>query len=68
MRDMKRRRRTTLLKDASVRPVCRTLTQPMYDIEVELQHTSENPIDLHQALQVDIVALGSLSMAASHMM
>jgi hypothetical protein len=62
MRDMKRRRRTTLLKFESVRPAlvsgfCRVFGR-------ELCHTGEEAVELHQKLKVDIVALGRLTMAA----
>ena len=64
--DMKRRRRTTLLKEASVRPGQSLLVSSSRS-EMWSQdglRTRKEAVEFHQELEVDIVALGGTSMSA----
>jgi hypothetical protein len=91
MRDMKRRRRTALLKLDSVRPVreipyqfsvpahirekkfvfsplvCCDARESDSGWERKGSHTSQEAVQLHQHLQVHVLALGRLAVAAAHM-
>lgn len=62
MRDMKRRRRTTLLKFESVRPGC--VSECGSSLLGGSERTGKESVELHQELEVDIVTLGRLAMAA----
>lgn len=69
--DMKRRRKTTLLKLDSVRPVKipPPISFPLLKSAAlrRRRHTGEESVELHQDLQVDVLALGRLAMGAAHM-
>lgn len=67
--DIKRRRRTALLKLDSVRPVKYTKSASVTDVCCVWigRHTRQETVQLHQDLQVDILALGSLAVGAAYM-
>ena len=69
--DINSRRRTTLLKDASVRPrgkVSETLSPPFpfHLLFVRAKLTGEETVQLYQELEIDIIALRGLSVSALH--
>jgi hypothetical protein len=66
MRDIKRRRRTTLLNDESVRPTIKGQNLPQYWSSIQL--TSQEAVELHKELKIDIVTLRRLAVSAAHMM
>lgn len=70
MRDINRRRRTTLLKEDSVRPEKHTHTHQLgcpisrfWGNEPEL--TGQEAVQLHQQLEVDIVTLRRLAVSVA---
>lgn len=71
IRDMKRRRNTTLLKFDSVRPIICELAlkcplSPNRQM-FKIGHTGKEAVELHQNLQVDILAFRRFAMGAAHM-
>lgn len=66
--DMNRRRRTTLLKEESVRPGEKSLAVSGLPIvtgtEGERKRTGQEAVELHQELEVDIVAFGGTAVSA----
>lgn len=66
IRLIKRRRSTTLLKDESVRPTERLAVEEVRAMRTEL--TSQEAVQLHQELEVDIVTLWRLAVSAANVM
>lgn len=71
MREVKRRRRTTLLKAESVRPVvCEAISKRAAGVAMVdrplLGLTSQEAVQLHEELEVRIVALGRLAVGVAH--
>jgi uncharacterized protein (DUF2345 family) len=66
MRDIKSRRRTTLLKDDSVRPVARGSVYLSSPKGAGL--TGQEAVQLHEQLEIDIIARGRLAVRAANVM
>ena len=68
MRDIKSRRRMTLLKEESVRPGTCELGLKMKLWRGRMVLTGQETVELHEQLEVHIVTLGRLSVSAADMM
>ena len=68
IRDMKSRRRTTLLKDDSVRPIVRGSVYLEEGLSNAQVLTGQEAVQLHQQLKVDIVTLRCLAVRAANVM
>ena len=66
MRDMNKRRRTTLLKEDSVRPRRELAKTAMRQI-LGMRLTGQEAVKLDEQLQVDVVTLWRLAVSAANM-
>ena len=66
MRDINKRRRTTLLKEDSVRPKRKLATAAMRRI-CRMRLTGQEAVKLDEQLQVDVVTLWRLAVSAANM-
>lgn len=66
IRDMNKRRRTTLLKEDSVRPNSRLVVAIFEDRELVVL-TGQEAVKLHKELNVNVVALWRLAVRAANM-
>lgn len=66
MRDINKRRRTTLLKEDSVRPK-RKLAKALLRQILRMKLTGQEAVKLDEQLQVDVVTLWRLAVSAANM-